>query len=68
MIDNVLKTYEDQKNYFYSLHYNLSHIVGELEHLHRASFASKGENLVLSQKEVKAIKTAKNQLLKIWRT
>ena len=67
MIDKLLEIHEDQKEYFESLHYNLNFIIGELEHLHRATFSSKGKNLVLSQKEVKAIKTAKNQLLKIWR-
>ena len=67
MIDKLLEIHENQKEYFFSLHHNLNHIIGELEHLHRATFSSKGENLVLSQKEVKAIKTAKNQLLKIWR-
>jgi hypothetical protein len=68
MIDELLEIHEDQKDYVESLHYNLNFIIGELEHLQRVYNPSNFQKIVLSQKELNAIKTAKNQLLKIWRS
>jgi len=66
MIDKLLEIHEDQKDYVESLHYNLNFIIGELEHLQRISNPSNFQKMVLSQKELNAIKVAKNKLLTIY--
>lgn len=67
MIDKLLEIHEDQKDYIESLHYNLNFIIGELEHMQRISNPSGFQKMVLSQRELNAIKVAKNKLLEIWR-